>query len=266
MIRDGGADARNVNVDRAVKCLGRLAAQDVHELLARQHAPGAFGQRKQQVELVRGQCARLAVDAHQPRAAVDGEPAEAQLVAGRLRAAPAQQGAHAGQQFARLERLRQVIVGADLQPDDAVERVALGGKHQDRQCGQRVVAGADAPAHLQAIGIGQHQVEDQQLRAAGVEPAQSALRVGRRFDFDAVVGQVVADHRRETDVVVDHQQPRHDRHSQCRRPARAGRSRKGRHTAGRIASRRPSGGGLVTVNRRGGGAACARQPWRAAPA
>ena len=53
----------------------------------------------------------------------------------------AQQRAHAGDQLARAERLGQVVVGAQLQADDAVELLGARGQHQDRQGAQRV--GAD---------------------------------------------------------------------------------------------------------------------------
>ena len=43
-----------------------------------------------------------------------------------------QNGADAGRQFARIERLGQVIVGAEFEADDAVHILAARGEHQDR--------------------------------------------------------------------------------------------------------------------------------------
>ena len=81
--------------------------------------------------------------------------------AGRLeRRAAAQHGVDAGQQLARVEGLGQVVVGADLEADDAVDVLALGGEHDDRRA---VVGGAQAPADRQAVLAGQHQVEHDQV-------------------------------------------------------------------------------------------------------
>src|SRR3990170_115664 len=57
-------------------------------------------------------------------------------------AAP-EHGVHAREQLARIEGLGQVVVGAHLQADDAVDVIALGGEHDDR--GARVLR-AQAPA------------------------------------------------------------------------------------------------------------------------
>jgi hypothetical protein len=79
----------------------------------------------------------LAAHGDGARVAVDLERAEThQLPAGGRaavapRAVPAQDRADARQQLARLEGFGQVVVGADLQADDAVHRVALGGEHHD---------------------------------------------------------------------------------------------------------------------------------------
>ena len=44
-----------------------------------------------------------------------------------------QHGLHAQDKFARRERFRHVVVGADLQAEDAVGLLAEGGQHDDRQ-------------------------------------------------------------------------------------------------------------------------------------
>src|ERR671936_1023827 len=71
IILDRGADARDMHVDRAVEGLELLALHEVHQRLAREHAPGALGERHEEVELERGDAALDAVDAHAPRIAVD---------------------------------------------------------------------------------------------------------------------------------------------------------------------------------------------------
>ena len=64
-------------------------------------------------------------------------------------------------QFARIERLRQVIVGAELQADDAVHILAARGQHDDRDLALLAQAAQD----LEAIDAGQHDVEHHQVHA-----------------------------------------------------------------------------------------------------
>ena len=64
----------------------RMALERIHDLVAREHAARALRQHDEQVELVAGEVAGLAVEAGDARAEVDLEAAEAQhVVAGRLR-------------------------------------------------------------------------------------------------------------------------------------------------------------------------------------
>ena len=75
------------------------------------------------------------------------------------RRAAAQQRAQAGEQLLALERLDEVVVGAGVEAlDAAVERVA-GGEHEDRH----VAVGAQAPGDLDAVELGQAEVEDDQV-------------------------------------------------------------------------------------------------------
>ena len=58
-----------------------------------------------------------------------------------------QDGANTGQDFAQVEWLRDVIVGAELKPDDTVNGIALALNHDDRH----VSAGAYFTRKAQAV-------------------------------------------------------------------------------------------------------------------
>ena len=62
-------------------------------------------------------------------------------------------------ELARAKRLDQVIVGTELESDDAILDLALGRQHDDRHIG--VVA--DGAAYALARHAGQHQIEDDQI-------------------------------------------------------------------------------------------------------
>src|SRR5438045_6392592 len=67
IVLDGGADAADVDVDRAVERLELFALQEIHQRIARQHAAGALGERQQECELIGGERAFLAVEPDGPR-------------------------------------------------------------------------------------------------------------------------------------------------------------------------------------------------------
>ena len=151
-----------------------------------------------------GQRAGLVIDPRLARVAIDFQPAKAQGGAGALALAarPAQHGANPRQQFACLERLRQIVVGAQLQADDAVGLIAARGQHHHRQ----VRAAAYLPAHVEAIAVRQHEVENHQVCVVRAQPCQA---VGGGFgvrDIESGVGRIVDHHTGQAGVVFDHQQ------------------------------------------------------------
>ena len=82
------------------------------------------------------------------------------LVATAVGRGAAQNALDPGDELARIERLRQVVVGADLETDDLVHVLVASGQHQDRDVG----ALAHAAADLEAVHVGQVEVEDDQRR------------------------------------------------------------------------------------------------------
>ena len=71
----------------------------------------------------------------------------------------AQDGAHAGDHLGAAERLDDVVVGAELEPDDAVGLGPAGGEDDDRDA----AAGADRAADVAAVAVGQVEVEQDQV-------------------------------------------------------------------------------------------------------
>ena len=99
-----------------------------------------------------------------------------------VRVGPTEQGADAGGQLAQREGLRDVVVGAELQPDHLVELGILGREHDDRDAG----FGADDAHDLDAGELGEHQVEQDEVRALGPELGQRLAPVGRGDDAEPV--------------------------------------------------------------------------------
>ena len=83
----------------------------------------------------------------------------------------------AGDQFAHEERLHHIIVGAEFQPHDAVRLAGARGQEDHRDGGQIGIL-ADAFADIEAVGIGQHDIQQNQVRphlAAQLDGALSGM-------------------------------------------------------------------------------------------
>jgi hypothetical protein len=209
---DGGerlelaAQAADDDVDGARVQLHLVAAQLVQDVVAAEHLARFARQHQQQLELRSGQVHRCALTLHAAGGRVDREPLEVQPCLGAVRAAgAAQHRLQARHQLARLERLGQVVVGTQLQPDDAVHHLAARGEHHDRD----VALGANRAAQREAVLLGQHHVEDRRVEA--LLPQQRQSRAGtqgldqREAEALDVGGQRLA----ERLVVVDQQDARH---------------------------------------------------------
>ena len=138
---------------------------------------------------------------------VDGQRAEradgARGGGGRRRAAAAaraQHGLHAADELGDAERLGDVVVGAGLEADDLVELGVLRREHQDVRVAERAHAAAD----LDAVDVGQADVEDDQverrLQRGGLD---GGLPVGGLVDVEALLDQQGADEHPVLGCVVD---------------------------------------------------------------
>ena len=75
---------------------------------------------------------------------------------------PPQHAPDPGQKLARVERLRDVVVGAELEPDHPVDDLAGRGQHDDRH----IAAAAQLAREAETVLAGHAQVEDHQVDRA----------------------------------------------------------------------------------------------------
>mmetsp|Transcript_10445 Transcript_10445/g.42618 ORF Transcript_10445/g.42618 Transcript_10445/m.42618 type:complete len:696 (-) Transcript_10445:2300-4387(-) len=225
VVLDDGPDARDVHIDGAVEGLERMALERVHDLVAGKHPAGALREHHQQIELVAGQIADLAVQARDAGGQIDLEPAEAQhLVAIEFGFEPAQQGLDAGLQLARLEGLGEVVVGTQFQAEDAIHGLAARRQHQHRLMAPARVA-AQPAAEVQAVAVGQHQVQHDQFEAALGQCLAGLGQAAGRVDLEAGGLEVVTHHAGQAGVVVNQQESgatHHRNKGRGRGPARLG--------------------------------------------
>ena len=118
------------------------------------------------------------------------------------RRAPAQQRAHAREQLLALERLDQVVVGADVEPLDArIQRVARG-EHEDRRV---VLVAPQLAGDLDAVHAGQTEVEHDQVGEEGLGVVERLDAVVGELDVVALHPQRALQHLGDLLVVLDHE-------------------------------------------------------------
>ena len=123
---------------------------------------------------------------------------------GPLRGRAAHERAQPRQQLAEVERLGQVVVGADVEAADAVADLAARGEHEDRR---PAVALAQRAADLEAVAAREHHVEDDGVVLPHRGLHERGVAVAGHVDRVALVAQPALDGPRQLRVVLDEQQP-----------------------------------------------------------
>jgi hypothetical protein len=147
-------------------------------------------------------CRACARDFHLPE--IHGDVAEPVGVAAWLRArghAP-QQRLEPRHQLDCLERLGEIIVGAQLQADHFVHDLPSRRQHHDRR-GHAALT--QLAADIEAVHPGQHDVEDDEIVATCRRPGQPGFPVAGRLDAVALADQPIAEREPESGFVLDEQ-------------------------------------------------------------
>jgi hypothetical protein len=108
-------------------------------------------------------------------------------------------------QLAWIKRLGQIIVGANLQADDAIYVFAARSQQQHGKSR----GGANAPQHFETVNAGKHYIQHNQQVAAGCSSLQAAFTVVRGFHGKTFSLQIFAHQGAEFHVVVDDQNAFH---------------------------------------------------------
>src|SRR5215218_9873075 len=160
------AEVAYVHVYASVEDGNLPTERGAHEVFARDDAARGREEYDEYLVLHVRQLDRLAVAAHVARARVGFNVPDRNAlgrgggggreVGARRRARATQHGLYARYQLARVEGLRQVVVCAYLQTDDAVNVVAARRQHQDVYAR---ALGAESAQHLEAVHAGHHHVQ-----------------------------------------------------------------------------------------------------------
>ena len=102
----------------------------------------------------------------------------------------------------QLERLREVVVGAELEPGGLVVEAVGGGEHEDRHA---AAGGDDALGDLVAVRSGNVPVEDGDVVGVRVQQPQRGAAVPGDVCRDRLESEAVADGLRHVGLVLDDQ-------------------------------------------------------------
>ena len=201
------AQPAHVHVDRARAAGVGIAPHVRQQQIARQHAAAMLHQVLQQQEFLGGELDLVAVDLHDMAVDVHRQHAVGQAAVGRRGAMrAAQQRADAGHHFVRAERLGDVVVGAELEPDDAIGFLGLRRQHDDRDR-RGVGVGPDRAAQLQAVEPGQHQVEHHQVGRVALDLRHDVAPGRDQRRQEAGLAQVVLEQAADIGIVFGDEDP-----------------------------------------------------------
>ena len=116
-----------------------------------------------------------------------------------------QHGANARQKFAKAERFGDIVVGAQLQPDDPIDLVApVTGGNDYRNIGAR----SDLAQQVETVLLAEPQIEDHEIRLARREVMGHLLPPRRANGVHIVLLEVVGDHAQHDRIVLDDEDAR----------------------------------------------------------
>ncbi|MCY1433385.1 hypothetical protein D9M71_494120 [compost metagenome] len=180
---------------------GQLAAEgDLRQFLFVQGFAGLLEQGFQQAAFGNGEGELLLVDADHAAHRAETQVAQFHLAGHRRRVATAQDCAQAGGQFPWVAGLGQVIVGAEFQAEDTVQRFAPGREHQYGQV--RVIA-AQLLEQFQAAAIGQHHIQHHGRRGGFSQRAACALAVVTGPNLKPFLAQPTAQELTQLLVIIN---------------------------------------------------------------
>ena len=200
---------QDVHIHRAIGD-GAIAPHCIQQLLPAEDYARPRHQVFQQAVFGGRQRQFLAAQTHAAAVAIQFQAARFQDADGRRLRAELQPDAR--DQFAHEERLHHVIVRADLQTDDAV---GFGGPRRQEDHGNvaQVRIGAELLTDLQAIAIGQHDIEQHQVRTRLPAKLQRSFAGLRVHALEAFLLQVVAKQGHQVRIVFDDYNLSHSCHS-----------------------------------------------------
>ncbi len=182
----------------------RVAPDLLVQARAVEHLAGMAEEEMQQIELAPGEAEVAVAAPGRVRARVQRDVADRRHRL-RRRWPPAQQRVQARGHLFEGERLDDVVVGARLEPADAVLDLVARGQDAD---GHVVAAVAQLAQDLEAVEVGHPEVEQDHRGSDGLRRGERGAPAGRPHDAEALELEPGSDGAPDRGVVVDEQDDR----------------------------------------------------------
>lgn len=201
------AQTADMNIDAAIEHLQLAAKRFLRQIFPVDDLADPFDQGMKQGKLHRSQRYFGMVAENGPSAQVKEDIVGSELAGGgcplgveSVLTAPLN-GLDPGYQFTRIERFGQIVVGAHFQTDNAVDRIAARGQHQDRN-GRGV---PELPQQVDSVAAGQHDIKNEKIMIAGEGGGQSLLAIMARRNGETFLFKVFGEQVAQLCVVVNNQ-------------------------------------------------------------
>jgi hypothetical protein len=193
---------------RVAQVVGVGVPDAPQQLCAAEHPSRVRGEEREEVELARRERHLHAVAQARPGPEVDLDRADRERLAGVRGARTAQHRADARGELAGGEGLHEVVVGAQVEAQDAVRLAATTRQHDDRDVlAAGDVAAADGAQDVEPAHRRQRQVEHDHPGARGAHALEGGHAVGG-LGHDVALGlELPLHHGADAFVVVDHEHP-----------------------------------------------------------
>jgi signal transduction histidine kinase len=190
-----------VDVERLRRSEPMWVPDLVHDLLALDDLARVGHEHEQEVELTRRELHGFSVLGHGAGRGIEPQTSDfdRRLALGRLPAP--HDRADPRRELPRGERLHDVVVGAELEPQDPVDLLTASGEHDDRHLG----ALADLSAQVAAVAVGQHDVEQDDVGLDPVERLARALDGARHLRVEPVALEMLGERLGDGLLVLDDQ-------------------------------------------------------------
>jgi hypothetical protein len=144
------------------------------------------------------------VDHHPPRILVElHRSAPKRLLGAEVAACPSQLRPHPRYHFGRRERLDHVVIGPQLEAGDPLGLLSPRGDEDDRY--PRL--SADASDHLEAVELGEHDVDERDVDPAATQQRQRVQAITGLQHLVALLLQIQAEKAPKRMLVIDDQYP-----------------------------------------------------------
>ncbi len=141
----------------------------------------------------------LIVDAHLSAPDVDRDPADLHDLRRRCAIDATEDSLDARDELGGRERLREVVVGAELEPEHTVDLAVAGGEEDHRHLRRA----SDAPADLEPVDVGETDVEHHEPRPVRLERPRARAPGRALQDAEPLALEVEADEIGDVGLVVD---------------------------------------------------------------